>query len=52
MTAPPLTSLDDAVNMTGPIVRPATLSDRALITARSTAGAAASARCSPSPVPR
>ena len=34
MTAPPLTSLDDAVNMTGPIVRPATLSDRALITAR------------------
>ena len=34
MTTPPLTSLDDAVDMTGPIVRPATLSDRTLVTAR------------------
>src|SRR5215472_10001191 len=34
MTAPPLPSLDDAVDMTGPIVRPATLSARTLITAR------------------
>jgi manganese transport protein len=34
MTSPPLSSFDDVVDMTGRIVRPATLSDRTLVTAR------------------